>query len=51
MKDLNKFKDFRIIHIERMGNIEADVLSKRVLSFNEIGEVRIEDTSHLNFEE
>lgn len=51
VEDLNNFEDFRISNIKRMGNMEANVLSKWVLGFNEIGEVIIEDMRQLNFED
>ncbi|XP_059073257.1 uncharacterized protein LOC131874056 [Cryptomeria japonica] len=50
VEELNNFEDFRVSHIRRTGNVEADILSKWALTFNEIGELRFEDLRHINIE-
>ncbi|XP_059068967.1 uncharacterized protein LOC131859350 [Cryptomeria japonica] len=51
IEELNKFDDYKISHVNRMGNKEADVLSKWALSFNEIGEFIFEDMRYLSFDD
>lgn len=40
---LNSSKKFEVSHIRRMGNVEANCLSKWAMSFDVIGEIRKED--------
>lgn len=51
VEELNYFEDFKVSHIKRTRNMEANILSKWALSFNDIGELRVEDLRHLNLED
>ncbi|XP_057826411.2 uncharacterized protein LOC131038113 [Cryptomeria japonica] len=42
-EELSLCEDFRISHFRRSGNMEADILSKWDLTFENVGELRCED--------
>ena len=47
MKELIYFEDFKIMHIKREGNTEADILSKWALSLRD-EEIRIKHSNNGN---
>ncbi|XP_057832376.2 uncharacterized protein LOC131043041 [Cryptomeria japonica] len=51
IEELKYFNDFQLSHVRRTGNVEADILSKLALTFNAIGDFRLEDFWSVCFEE
>ncbi|XP_057833348.2 uncharacterized protein LOC131044114 [Cryptomeria japonica] len=43
IEELKYFDDFQLSHVRRTGNVEADILSKWALTFNAVGDFRLEN--------
>ncbi|XP_059066491.1 uncharacterized protein LOC131857784 [Cryptomeria japonica] len=51
IEELNFFEDFQLIHVRCIGNVEAGILSKWALTFEAVGEFRMEDFQKVIFED